>query len=386
MSRCLLNFYDFRQRARTRLPRGLFDFVDGGAEDQRGLEYLRRSFDEVNIIPSVLVDVSNRSLVTRVMGEQYNSPLIVAPTGLAGLLHYDGDISLARACAALGIPFCVSMDSTTSFERIAQAVDAPIWLQLYLHRDRSIADRLVQIAKATNVSTLVLTVDMPVPPNREYNVRNGLIPLRPSMATYRDMARRPGWLFKVLGRYLMTRGMPAFEHFTDEYTLKINHQERKPGAIVADDATWQDVERLRRIWPRKLVLKGVLSVPDALRACQHGIDGIVVSSHGVRNLDTCIAPIQVLSEIADAVGERLDVLADSGVRRGSDVVKLLAAGATAVMVGRAPLYGIAAGGQSGAEEILRILNEETLQTMAAIGSSRVSEIGLHNIRRIGERG
>lgn len=373
MTRSLLNVDDYQRGAKARLPWGLFEFVAGGTEDQCGVEELRRAMETLRFVPPVLVDVSDRSLATELFGVKRGGPLIVAPTGSAGLMWHKGEIALAQACAAVDAPFCVSTDSITALEDIAAASTARLWMQIYRHHDRSIADQLIERAARVGAEAIVITVDMPVLPKREYNARSGLVPLQLRVRTVVDMALHARWVFNVLCRYLVDGGMPCFAHYPGEYRTPITRL-RKPQARVADNVTWDEIASIRRRWPGKFILKGIVRPEDALLAAEHGADAIVVSNHGGRNLDFAVTAASALPRVVDAVGSRLTVLADGGVRRGSDVVKLLALGAKGVMVGRAPLYGVAVGGRAGAEHVLEILNDETLRTMAYLGKTRVAAL------------
>ena len=246
-------------------------------------------------------------------------------------------------------------------------------MQIYRHHDRSIADQLIDRAARVGAEAIVITVDMPVLPKREHNSRNGLVPLQPRMRTVVDVALHAPWFFNVLCRYLVADGMPCFEHYPGDYRTPITRP-RKEQARVADNVTWDEIASIRRRWPGKFILKGITRPEDALLAAEHGADAIVVSNHGGRNLDFAVTAARALPRIADAVGTRLTVLADGGVRRGSDVVKLVALGAKGVLVGRSALYGVAVGGRAGAEHVLEILNDEILRTMAYLGKTRVAAL------------
>jgi L-lactate dehydrogenase (cytochrome) len=370
----MLNHREFRAAARRRLPKGVFEYIDRGSEDETGLALAREAWERHRLVPSVLVDVSERSLTIDLFGRPAASPIVVAPTALAGLVWHDGEVALARAAAAAGVPFCVATQSSTPIERIATS-GARLWLQLYVWRDRALTYRFLERARAAGAEALLLTVDTVVPPNREYNVHNGFgVPLRPSFAVLRDVSVRPRWLLSVLLRQLLTAGIPTYAHYPAGFRTRIGRIAVADAVRLDDRVDWNDVRELRRRWPGPLILKGILSRADALKAVEAGCDGIVVSSHGARNLDSAIAAADALAPIADAVAGRLTVLADSGIRRGSDVVKALALGAKAVLVGRLPLFGVAADGERGAKAALDMLAEELSRTMAFIGRTRIADI------------
>lgn len=377
----ILNLDEMRAAARRRLPRGVFEYVDRGAEDEVALAETRRALGAVKIVPSVLVDVSARHTAATLFGRPLGMPLVVAPTAVAGLLWHDGEVHLARAAAGARIPFCVSTQSVTAVERIAES-GAELWFQLYVWRDRALTHGLVDRAWAAGAETLIVTVDTPIGPKREYNTRNGFgIPLTPSLRAGLDVATHPGWLWSVLGRYLRTDGMPTYAHYPPEFHTPVGRTAMGDRLRLAESVTWEDVADLRRRWRGRLIVKGVLALADAERATSLGVDAIVVSNHGARNLDSAPAPIAVLPEIAERVGARLAVLADSGVRRGSDVVKLLASGAEAVLVGRAPLWGVACAGTAGAARSLAILQGEILDTMALAGLPDIAACRKATLRR-----
>jgi len=363
-----LNVEDFRRIARARLPKGIFDYIDRGAEDEVGLRALRDRFDRTTFNPQILVDVSARDLSTSLLGHTQALPLVVAPTAAAGLVWHQGEVALARAAADAGIPFCIPTGSITAMERIAAESSGPLWFQLYMWHDRALSYQLIDRARAAGIDTLVLTADTVALPNREYNARNGFeVPIRASVRGGIDMLSHPGWVWNVLWRYIREEGVPTYQHYPASFRSKITRKATWEAVRLADGLTWQDFAALRRHWPGKLVLKGVLRPDDAVRARDHGADAIVVTSHGARNLDGAVAPIDALPAIAEAVGQTMEIIADSGVRRGSDVLKLLALGARAVMVGRSVLYGTAADGQAGARQVLDLLGKEIETHLAFLG-------------------
>ena len=370
----LLNADDYRGRAREILPRGLFEYIDRGTEDEIALRRLRASLDGITLLPSVLTGHDRRDLDTTLLGQHLAAPLVLAPTALAGLVAHDGETKLARAASRVGIPVCISTQSVTTVETIRRgAPDVMLWFQLYVWRDRALTARLLERACACGCEALVVTVDTPVAPNREYNKRNGFeIPFKPSLRSIIDVARHPRWLLGVLMRYLLSEGMPTYGHYPDEFRTAIARPSIAEAVRIEHRLNWDDMRWLREIWPGKLIIKGVLAVNDAETAAGIGADAIVVSAHGGRNLDCLPAPAECIPAIADAVKGRLSILADSGVRRGTDVLKYLALGAEAVLLGRLPLWGLAAEGEAGAEAVVRMVLREMDTAMAFLGADRIS--------------
>ena len=371
-----MSYESLRDMARRRLPKGIFEYIDRGCEDETALAHNRRSFDRIRMRPKILLDLSSRTPEIELFGRKQALPLVVAPTAATGLVRHKGEIDLARAAAKANIPFCAATEAITAFEEIAAAAKGNIWFQLYFWKDRRLSYGLVDRAREAGIDTLLVTVDTAVLPKREYNLRNGYdVPLRPSLRNVWDVATHPRWFVQVLLRYLLNGGMPRHGNYPTAYQRPIT------GGKIADainlDATvaWADIAELRRYWKGRLVIKGILRVEDALTAASHGVDGIVVSNHGGRNFDSAVAPAEVLPEIAERTGDRLVILADSGIRRGSDVVKLLALGAKAVLVGRAFTYGTAVGGEAGAADAINMLGDEIDRTMAFLGCRSVQEIG-----------
>jgi L-lactate dehydrogenase (cytochrome) len=373
----VLNVEDARRIAKRRLPRGLYEYIERGSEDEVSIAGNRARLDAVKLSPSMLVDVSQRAMKATVLGEEQALPLVIAPTAAAGLVWHDGEIALAKAAARAGIPFCVSTQSITPIERIMAESAATIWFQLYVWKNRQRMLALIDRAWAAGARVLVLTVDTPVGPNREYNVRNGFgIPLQPSLVAGLDVALHPRWLASVMLRALMANGVPTYAHYPDEFRTALGRNSLSDEVSMAPDVTWEDVALLRRRWQGKLLIKGIMRVDDAQAALAHGVDGIVVSNHGARNLDCAPGPTDVLPAIVDAVGDRMEVLADSGVRRGADIARFIALGAKSVMIGRATLYGVALGGADGAGRVLDILANELSVTMGMLGARSLSDIRL----------
>jgi isopentenyl diphosphate isomerase/L-lactate dehydrogenase-like FMN-dependent dehydrogenase len=369
------NIHDLREMARRRLPRGVFEFVDRGTEDESALRNNRAAFERIRFKPRTLVDVSKRSQEITLFGKQQPLPIVVGPTGTAGLLSYGGEVAVARAAAAAGIPFTVGTNAMTSMETIAEQAGGRLWFQLYMWSDRALSHKIVERAKGVGFEALMVTVDGAAPSNREYNHRNGFeVPIEFNARNVTDVLSRPRWLVEVFLRQLMAKGMPRFENFPPEVMDGLMARTLKKSILKNDSLDFDDLRALRKLWPRTLMVKGVLHPQDAARAADCGADAVIVSNHGGRNLDGSPAPIDVLPEILDAAGKRLTVMVDSGVRRGSDVVKALALGAAAVLIGRAPLYGVAAAGEAGASRAITIFREEIDRVMALLGVCSVAEL------------
>lgn len=375
----LLNCDDYRALAKKHLPKGLFEYIDRGTEAELALSDIRHSLDQITFSPKVLTGQSSCDMTCQILGRSYPVPLVIAPTALAGLVSYDGEAKLARAAGQLGIPFCVSTQSVTSIDDIRHgAPNAELWLQLYLWRNRDLSWQLLERAKQVGADTLVITADTPLSPKRDYNQRNGFsVPFVPSLRGICDMVTHPRWLTSVMLRYLMTTGMPTYAHYPDAFKTAITRNAVAEDVKIESALGWSDIAEIRDRWQGKVILKGILSVKDAIKARDAGIDGIVVSAHGGRNLDIAPAPADVLPEIVDAVGTQMVVMADSGIRRGSDALKYLALGAQSVMVGRLPLYGLAAGGEEGTRDLLSMLIDEMQANLVFAGVTELS--GLRDI-------
>ena len=362
-----LNFNDLRRGAKRRLPKGIFEYIDRGTEDETAIRHTRACFDNLRFAPRALV-TGEISLKTTLFGEEYAMPFLAAPTAFTGLVWHQGEIALAQACSAAGIGYCAATSSITPVQDIAAATPRAPWFQLYLSQQGELWRVLVQRAWDSGVRTLVLTVDTNVGPNREFNTRNGFgMPLTFGARNVFDVLSHPRWAAGVLGKYLRAGGLPVCGNYPPDFQAGPRGNPSAPKLNHHPDLSWDHVATLRETWKGNLVIKGILRPEDALRAADLGADGIVVSSHGARNIDSSVTPIDALPAIAEASQGRLVILADSGVQRGSDVFKLLARGAQAVLVGRAFLYGTAMGGRAGAERAITILQDELRRTMILSG-------------------
>jgi (S)-mandelate dehydrogenase len=369
------NIADLRAAAQRRLPKGVFQYVDKGTEDQLAVDNNRQTLDRTKLLHRVLTDVSDVRTDTELFGQPASMPLVIAPTGVAGMCWYQGELELAKAAARAGVPFTLATGSNTSMETVARQAGGQLWFQLYMWREKELSYELVRRAARAGFTTLIWTVDIPHKPNREHDQRNGFsMPYKLNARSVIDALRHPEWLTTVLGRYMAGPGMPRHVNFPEQYQHKFTGKATVAKALQADKLGWEDVDRLREIWPGKLIIKGVMRIDDAQQAVARGVDGIVVSNHGGRSMDSAPSTLDVLPGIAAAVGDRTTVLVDSGIRRGSDIVKCLALGAKGVLTGRATLYGVGAGGEAGAAKALAILKSEMRRTMAYVGCQRVEQL------------
>jgi L-lactate dehydrogenase (cytochrome) len=361
-----------RQLARRRVPRAFFDYADGGSYQEETLRANRADLEAIKLRQRILVDVSQRSLATTVIGQKLASPMILAPVGLLGLQHGDGEIHCARAANAAGIPFTLSTMSICSIEDVAEATGKPFWFQLYVIKDREFSKDILARAVAAKSNTLVLTVDLQVLGQRHRDIKNGMtVPPEIRIKNIIDVATKPAWAWSVLNGRRKTFGNLAGHVKGME---NVNELAKWVGDQFDPALSWQDVEWIKKIWPGKLILKGILDVEDAKTAVKMGADAIVVSNHGGRQLDGAPSSISALPAIADAVGSDTEVLFDGGVRTGADIMRALALGARACMIGRAYAYGLGAGGQAGVAKAIEILEKELSVAMALTGTNRIADI------------
>ena len=369
---------DLRDKARRRIPRAIFDYADGGAYNELTLAANRRDLDAIRLRQRVMIDASKRATATTIVGQSSTLPLAIAPTGLTGLFHANGEIHGARAAEAMGIPFCLSTMSICSIEDVRGAVEKPFWFQLYVMRDRGFTRALIERAQAAECSALVVTLDLQVQGQRHRDIKNGLaIPPRLTLKNALDIATKPAWAAGVLLGKRRTfgnlQGRPGGTSGLSTLSQWIAGQ-------FDPSMSWADIEEIRKAWPGQLILKGVLDVEDAKIAAATGADAIVVSNHGGRQLDSASSSISVLGEIAEAVGDRTEVLFDGGVQSGQDVLKALALGARACLIGKAFLYALAAGGEAGVTEALNIIRRELSVSMALTGVADVAEVNRRVLR------
>jgi L-lactate dehydrogenase (cytochrome) len=379
----ITNIEDLRRIARKKIPRAIFDYVDSGSYDEITLNANRRELQAIRFRQRVLIDTSKRSTAIDLLGERLSMPVAIAPTGLTGLVHGDGEILAAKAAEAAGSIYTLSTMSICTIEDVAAAVKKPFWFQLYVFRDREFSKSIIERAKAAGCSALFVTVDLPQRGQRHADIKNGLtVPPRLTPRNLFDIATKPAWTLKVL--------LSKRKSFGNIET----YLKKTPGLLGAGawannhfDQTlnWHDIDWIRGLWPGKLVLKGIMDVEDAKTAVSAGVDGIVVSNHGGRQLDGAPATVTTLPEIARTVGDRIEVLFDGGIRSGQDVLKALALGARGCLIGRAYLYGLAAMGEAGVAAALDIIRKELETCMILTGVEDVRDIGENNLFRPADR-
>ena len=363
---------DLRQLHKRRVPKAFFDYADRGSYTEDTLRANSEDLRQIKFRQRILVDVSKRDLSTTILGEPAAMPLILAPVGLLGMQHGDGEIHACRAAQAAGIPFTQSTMSICSIEDIAAAVDKPFWFQLYVMKDRGFIKSLIERAIAAKCSALVLTVDLQVIGQRHQDIKNGMsVPPEWSLSKLLDFASKPSWVAGVLrGKRRSFGNIVGHVKGTEDLT-KLSEW---TASQFDTSLNWKDIDWIRSIWPGKLILKGILDVEDAELATKTGAQAIVVSNHGGRQLDHGRATIDMLPEIVDAVRGRAEIVLDGGIVRGSDVLKAIALGARAVAIGKLQGWGLAAAGQAGLIRVLEILKDEIVTTMGLLGITRLDQL------------
>jgi L-lactate dehydrogenase (cytochrome) len=363
---------DLRAIARKRAPRAVFDYADGAADEEIGLRRSREAFARVELVPSVLEDVSAIDTTTTILGRPAALPLAFAPTGFTRLFHHEGERAVARVARRMGIPTGLSTAGTTTIEGLAEVVpDAAKWFQLYVWPDRDASEELVMRAQAAGYDALALTVDVAVAGSRLRDVHNGLVfPPRPTLRTLGDMALHPAWWANLL-----TTEPLRFASMESPPATIARVASLFDAALTPDTLTW-----LRELWRGPLVVKGILTADDARRVVDLGADAVIVSSHGSRQLDLSPTPLEVLPEIVEAIGDRAEVFLDSGILTGADVVAAVAMGARACLVARAYCYGLMAGGERGVQRAADLLQAEIVRTMALLGVSAVRDLTPDRVR------
>ena len=371
--RAAINIEDLRAQAQRRLPRAIFDLFDGGAEDELTLRDNRAAFDRVRLLPRVLVDVSSVDTSIDLLGKKANLPIAIAPTGAVGFGWRGGDVAIARAAAQFGIPYSLSSSATASIERVAREAGGRLWFQCYIFRKREFAMGLIARAREAGYDGLMITVDLAVGGKRDRDLHNGLeLPFRINRRNFLDFASRPLWSLPML-----LKGVPVMENVVGYVPEKLSNASLASVAGRNYDPSfdWDGLKAIRDAWPRKLIVKGVARAEDAERLAAMGVDAVVVSNHGGRQLDGAAATLDALPAVVRAAGHRVTVMVDGGIRRGAHVVKALALGARAVLVGRATLYGACAAGEAGALRALEILKSELVRAMQLCGARSPAEIG-----------
>jgi (S)-mandelate dehydrogenase len=368
-----INLDDLRVLAKKRIPKIVYDFIEGGVDDEDGLARNEDAFRRRSLAPRYMVDISTLDQSTTIFGRTYSSAYGIAPTGGIGNFRRGGDLMLAKAARDANIPFIMSGAATASMEDMARVAPDHGWYQLYTAKNRSISEDQIRRAADLGLHALVVTVDVPVSSNRERNRRNGFgRPLKLSLASKLDALRRPFWF-----KDYMRHGIAMLENW------RTYAPDGADAADVGDffstqcpiSLTWKDIEQFRKLWPRTLILKGVMRTDDAIRAADAGVDGLIVSNHGARQLDRAVSALDVLPRLDAAVGERMTLMLDGGFRRGSDVLIALASGAKFVFMGRPTLYGAIAGGDAGAAKAVKIVREEMNKVMAQIGCPSLGQLG-----------
>lgn len=371
----VLTIDDLRDRARRRMPAVVFDYIDGGVEDELALARNTDAFRRWSFVPRYLRDVAQRRTERTLWGRTYDLPFGIAPTGFAGLFRPGADLMLARAASAAGVPFVVSGASNASIEAVADVMETPPWFQIYCSRDQQITRDLLVRAERAGVETLVVTVDVPVTPKRTRNLRNGFgLPPRLSFRTMLDAAMHPAWTFG----YFANGGMPALGNwapYAPEGSRALSVARLFAAETPDPSHDWRQVETLRALWPGRLVVKGLMHVDDARQAQALGADAIWVSNHGGRQLDRVPPSLEMLPLMRKALGPDMPIFLDSGVRRGADIATALCLGADFVFAGRPTLYGVAAMGERGAARALAILAEELDLILAQIGCADIAALG-----------
>jgi L-lactate dehydrogenase (cytochrome) len=368
---------DLREQARRRVPRAFFDYAEAGSYSQQTLRANLADLARIKLRQRVMVDVSARSTGTTMLGEPVSVPIGLAPVGMTGMQHGNGEILACRAAQAAGIPFTLSTMSICSIEDVAEAAKKPFWFQLYVMKDRGFVRALIERAHEAKCSALMLTVDLQVLGQRHIDIRNGLaVPLSLKLGNLINMMTKPAWAVSMLTAKRRSFGnlqgqLKGIERVSSlAYWVKDQFDE---------SLSWKDVEWIRALWPGKLIIKGILDVEDARVASRLGASALVVSNHGGRQLDGAPSSISMLPAIADAVGSDIEVMFDGGIRSGQDVLRALALGAKSCLIGRPYIFGLGAGGEAGVAKAIDIIRSELSVTMALTGVNRVAEIGRHNL-------
>jgi L-lactate dehydrogenase (cytochrome) len=375
-----LSLDDFEVEARRRLPKFLYGYIAGAVETDAALADNRRAFTEYGFVPRVLNDVSGRNQTTTLFGKSYAAPFGIPPMGSAALCAYRGDVVLTRAAAAMNVPMCLSASSLITLEDVRRENPAA-WYQAYLAGDASRIEPLVDRVAAAGYDTFVVTADVPVSSNRENNIRNGFqVPLAITPKLAWDIASHPHWLFGVWARTLANYGMPHFENMDAVRGPPVLAKNLMRNIGKRDQLAWKHVELIRKRWQGKLVIKGLIAPADARIARESGVDGVIVSNHGGRQLDGTVSALRTLPEIARDAGG-MTVMLDGGIRRGTDVLKALALGAHFVFVGRPLLYAAMVGGEAGVSRALTLLRDEVDRDMALLGIRSISEITPELVRK-----
>lgn len=382
LKRCY-NIDDVRKAARRRLPAPMFHYIDGGSDDERTLRRNREAFDRYQLLPECLKDVGSIDLSTEIFGQKIDLPVFLAPTGMSRLFHHERELAVARAAEKFGTFYSLSTLGTTSLEEIAKTISTPRMFQIYILKDRELTREFVNRCKAAGYHALCLTVDMAMAGNRERDLRTGMaMPPRFGMKSLLSFILHPHWSinFALRPDFRLANVVHRVDALDGGAMGLIDYVNSQFDRTV----TWKDVEWLRAQWDGPLVLKGVLSPADAVQARDVGVNALLISNHGGRQLDGCPAPVELVRPIRDAVGNALQVVVDGGIRRGTDIIKALALGADACSIGKSYLYGLSAGGQAGVEHVLALLRTELIRDMTLLGCAATDHIREHHIRELGK--
>ena len=374
----VFNIEDLRKIARKKLPKPLFNYIDGGADDETNVLGNSHAFDSASLVPEYLVDVAKIDTATTVLGREISMPLFLAPTGMTRLFHHDGETAVSKAAAEAGTYYSLSTVGATSIEDVAAACDGPKSFQIYVMKDRSLTREFIQRCKDANYDSLILTVDIPVAGNRERELRYGFsMPPKLNLAGIAGFAARPGWVYQALTHPKAILANVA--HKIPEGSSKSTSLIEYIASQFDPSVTWDDLEWMIAEWGGPFAIKGILSAADARRAVDRGVSAIMVSNHGGRQLDGSLSAFDALGPIVDEVGGECEIICDGGIRRGTHVLKALARGATACSMGRPYLFGLAAGGQAGVAKAVELLRAEIERGMGLIGCRNISEIGEKHI-------
>ena len=374
----VLNIEGLRKLARKKLPAPLFNYIDGGADDESNVHGNIQAFDTVKLVPEYLVDVASIDLTTKVLGHEISMPLFLAPTGMSRLFHHDGEIAVSKAAAAAGTYYSLSTVGATTIEDVAAAADGPKCFQIYVMKDRGLTREFIQRCKDSNFDSLALTVDIPVASNRERELRYGFtMPPKLNLAGLAGFAARPGWVYRALTHPPVRLANVA--HKIPEGSSQSTSLMEYIAKQFDPSVTWDDMEWMISEWGGPFAIKGILSPTDARKAVDVGVSAIMVSNHGGRQLDGALSAFEALGPIVDEVGGECEIICDGGIRRGTHVLKALARGATACSMGRPYLFGLAAAGQAGVAKVLRLLRAEIKRDMALLGCRNIGEINRKHI-------
>ena len=372
------NFGDFRKLAKRRLPSPIFHYIDGAADDEITYNRNTSAFNDVDLVPNVLRGVEDVDLTTTVFGKKINMPIYCAPTAVQRLFHYEGEKAVAKAASKFGTMFGVSSLSTVSVEEIEKISDTPKMFQFYFHKDRALNQDLLERAKNSNFDVLALTVDTITGGNRERDLRTGFtIPPKLTIESMIEFALKPSWFFNHITSSPFE--LPHLQNYVKEGTNTVTSIGEYFSTMLDQNMSWKDAEQLNSKWGGQFALKGVMSVEDAKKAVDIGCSAIIVSNHGGRQLDGSRAPFDQLKEIVDSVGDKIDVICEGGIKRGTHVLKALSLGAKACSGGRMYLYALAAAGQKGVEKALSIMKNEIERDMKLMGCKKISDLSRNNI-------